>query len=662
MIHLIRPNKHWSPSEFQQWIQAYYDNFPSGERVLVALKDPFHQLAALYAGLLLGRRVFSANSKVSEVEYAQLRNLFLPQAEITESLISPSQKVYSLTLEKSNGLIGIATSGSSGSPKIVLHQTASLLASAKSYCDFYQVKDVHKLASPLPLHHIGGLMPFWRALEAKAELILPDENWQDALALNPSHISLVPAQLKYLIDTNTPLHQFECILIGAQALTQNLYDKAAALGAKISVSYGSSESCAQLAATRPGVNPHGSVGKVLPGRNVRLIENKIAFSGPACFYAYQDGLEDIKPFNSDGYFISQDIAEFDSEDNLYIQGRSDHIFKSGGENINPHLLEDILAQKLNANNAMIVPIKDVEFGHIVGLFVENVSADFLMQVKNLNHSLAAHQKIRHIRQLNKKNDLIKISRHELTSLMQKKLQPWNLNRLAPKLNSKPDLVFLHGFMGSQTSMQVLADKFSNDFNVWGIDLPFHGQHQNVDYHSWNEIIDELAFVLQRFSRLHLYGYSMGGRLALGVLERYPKLCTKIIIESAHPGLENEELKKERQLHETNIIKKMTDDFDGFLQAWYQADLFKLKSEQIEILSTHTAKTPKLYQKALQLYGLSQQPNLLHLTKQNDLVILVGEHDHKYRALWPNALVVKDAGHKASFENPQYVYELIMSWK
>src|SRR5690606_34609597 len=136
-------------------------------------------------------------------------------------------------------------------------------------------------------HHIGGIMPFWRALVAKASLALPAKQWQDVLQLKPTQISLVPNQLQTLLEQNHDWGHQRCVIMGAQALSESLYLRAVNASVPLSVSYGSSESGAQLCATPIGQHPQGSVGFPLEARQVRLIEGRIAFKGPATFYAYQ---------------------------------------------------------------------------------------------------------------------------------------------------------------------------------------------------------------------------------------------------------------------------------------------------------------------------------------------------------------------------------------
>lgn len=653
MILIATTKQSWSPDQFQAWIDAYAKAMPNKERILVAIKDPLHQLAAIYAALYCGKRVLSANWQ----DYSDQDKIFQSQIQFTLPLTEcGSSRPYELDLDV--GLLGIATSGSSGKPKIVLHKPSSLLASAKSYCEFYQVKETHSLASPLPLHHIGGLMPFWRAFYAKCKLILPQDSWQDVFQLSPTHVSLVPTQLRTLLEQKHDWSEQECVLLGAQALDANLYAKAVDAGAPISVSYGSSESCAQLSATPVGCDPMGSVGVILPGRDVKIIDQRIAFRGEACLYAYQEESRDIFPFDNDGYFITQDLGQFDNQGRLFMLGRADHVFKVGGENLNPHHLESKLIERLKLNEAIVIPVTDHKFGHLPAAYISPFDQNSLQKIRKLNSELPPHERIRHVRGDIPFGENIKVSRSYASEKMQEKLRHWQLSALAPNQNKKSDLIFLHGFMGTKEGMLDLANYFAKDFNVWGIDLPFHGKHQDSELTSWDQVIEELAFTLGRFSRPWIYGYSMGGRLGLGLLAKYPELIHKLIIEGAHPGLKTNEQRNQRKEYEAQVIKKMTDDFESFLDQWYKADLFKLNDTDIQKLLTVTPALPSAYAKALNLYGLSSQPDLSNCLNSPKLLALVGERDSKYRELLPNALEIPNCAHKASYQAPKQVFELV----
>ncbi len=661
MIKLTTTTYSLNPNQFKALIENYRLSLPNVERICVCLKDPVHQLAALYACLIAGKRAFSQNPLLSESSLNDLDKLFLPQAKLSKEVAFNHDLKLSDEILPEQGLLAIATSGSSGTPKIVLIKPSALIASAQSSSDFYQLQSGDKISSPLPLHHIGGIMPFWRALASKAELILPlNQNWLEACHPLATQISLIPSQLKFLLQNEFNWANFKSIIIGAQALDESTFQLAHKAKLPISISYGSSESIAQLSATAPGDFTHNNVGIILPNRIVKVIEGRVCFKGEASFYGYQNGCEDLFPFDEQGFFRSQDLASFDESDRLIIKGRLDQVYQSGGENINPAELEKKIQAFCNIDECYISPLSDQQFGMVNALSIASNVQSTIHKIINHNQQLSSFEKVRFIHLFNKSDHALKQSRSSLKNDVLTSFSKWNLKQYNRFHKDKKNLVFLHGFLGNSTSMLELAKNFEEEFNIWSLDLPFHGNHTHHDYQNWDQVIDELACLLVRFNNLWLYGYSMGGRLTLGLMDRYPKLVKKAIIEAAHPGLKNEQERRDRSEFENEVINKM-DNFSQFLKDWYQSPLFALNGEQIEQLTKLDYNSAHDYASALKTYGLSKQPDLSHLLQESDIVTLAGENDHKYLALLPNPLVIPDCGHKSSFQAPSDVYQLVLQY-
>lgn len=660
MILIRSNNQSLSPSQFESLIETYYSSLTNEYKVSVCLKNPIHHFAAVYACLMKGKRVFSENFFQNEFQKSQCRSLFKPDIVLENQLISNKLKLTSLDIPP-QALLAIATSGSTGNAKIVLIGPKALHASAKASCDFYQIKTEDLICSPLPLNHIGGILPFWRALYAKASLqVATDGIWSSALNHQAQHLSLVPAQLHKLMNDDLDWSSFKSVVIGGQAIDPLLYERAIQQSIPISLSYGSSESVAILSATKAGDLFDGSVGTPLGARQVKIDNHRLCFKGDACFFGYQESDGDSKPFDDEGYFHSLDMAHF-KNDKLYIDGRADSIFKSGGENINPKEIEDFFLAKSSLERLKISPLKDDHFGNVCSALIYPRTKAVIEEVLSINSSLPAFKKIRFLSsswpKLTKQE--LKFKANQLSDSINQSYHRWGLRRLNNPLRNRPDLVFLHGFMGDSSSLDNFASLFSAKFNIWTLDLPYHGRHQSFDYKNWEDVIDELACLFIRFSNLWLYGYSMGGRIALGLKQRYPKLVKKLILESTNPGLKSKLDIDQRIEFEKSIMAKMN-SFDAFLKDWYQAKLFNLNEVEIKILIERTFKKPDSYTKALALFGLSAQPDLSDSIVSEDIISVCGEFDEKYRSLWPDCLVVKSCSHKASFQDPTQVSEIVLA--
>ena len=99
--------------------------------------------------------------------------------------------------------------------------------------------------------------------------------------------------------------------------------------------------------------PRGEVGRIFVG-------NEMAFEG----YTGGGGKEVI-----DGLFSSGDVGHFDAAGRLFIDGRDDEMIVSGGENVFPREVEDLLADHEHVVEVAVIGVEDQEFGQRLKAFV-----------------------------------------------------------------------------------------------------------------------------------------------------------------------------------------------------------------------------------------------------------------------------------------------------
>ena len=114
---------------------------------------------------------------------------------------------------------------------------------------------------------------------------------------------------------------------------------------------------------------------------------------------------------------------------------------------------------------------------------------------------------------------------------------------------------------------MIAEHLSPNYYCLIPDLPGHGQTMVLDNDD-NYQMEILAPVLMQFmaekdiTLSSLLGYSMGGRLALYLLTRFPENWLGIVLESTSPGLESEKERSERIKHDASLAKKIENsDFE-----------------------------------------------------------------------------------------------------
>ncbi|MFZ0391537.1 MAG: AMP-binding protein, partial [Calditrichia bacterium] len=152
----------------------------------------------------------------------------------------------------------IFTSGSTSTPKAVLHTIGNHYYSAAGSNQNIRVQPGDRWLLSLPLYHAGGLGILFRCLYGGGAVAVPEpeQTLENSLSqLNPTHISLVPTQLLRLLKmpgSIENLQKMKAILVGGGVIPPSLIRRAASLQLPLFCSYGSSEMASQVTATRPG--------------------------------------------------------------------------------------------------------------------------------------------------------------------------------------------------------------------------------------------------------------------------------------------------------------------------------------------------------------------------------------------------------------------------
>ncbi len=272
----------------------------------------------------------------------------------------------------------ILTSGSSGAPKAALHNLGNHFYSALGANQNIPLKPGHRWLLSLPLYHVGGLAILMRCFLAGAAVAIPAPGMslpEGIAALQPTHISLVAAQLIRLMDDPAMiprLRNMQAILLGGSAIPESLLKRAIKENLPVHTSYGSTEMSSQVCTTPPGADAavlHTS-GAALPYREVRIAENgEILLRGKTRFCGYWRNGRLEQPFDDQGWFASGDCGYFDARGNLAVAGRLDRMFISGGENIHPEEIEQVLERHPQVLQAVVTPVPHPQFGQRPAAFL-----------------------------------------------------------------------------------------------------------------------------------------------------------------------------------------------------------------------------------------------------------------------------------------------------
>ena len=206
--------------------------------------------------------------------------------------------------------------------------------------------------------------------------------------------------------------------------------------------------------------------------------------------------------------------------------------------------------------------------------------------------------------------------------------------------SLPGIVFLHGFLGNGNDWLPIARMLGKEYRSILVDLPGHGKsgiHKTADAERFfMQTVDALACMVRKDAGglCDLVGYSMGGRIALALVLRYPELFTRAVIVSSSPGLRTEEERRKRRQHDADLAAGLERDPNGFLERWYRLPLFETLTMHPafpEILEARRNNDPCGLAASLRLLGTGSQPSLWDELAGNRLPILfcAGEKDAKF---------------------------------
>lgn len=204
------------------------------------------------------------------------------------------------------------------------------------------------------------------------------------------------------------------------------------------------------------------------------------------------------------------------------------------------------------------------------------------------------------------------------------------------------VLLLHGFTGTKKTWNELFIKLKQNFHVIAIDLLGHGDTDSPEdpnrykmEHSAKDLDDFLTE--KQIDRIHLLGYSMGGRLALYFALHYQHRIQTLVLESCTAGLVSEEerlsrIKQDEQL-QSMLLKK---GINAFVDYWENITLFSSqkqlpKSLQESIRSSRLMQSPIGLGNSLKGMGTGIQPSLwnqLELLNIHTLLIC-GEYDEKF---------------------------------
>src|SRR6056297_3013831 len=252
-------------------------------------------------------------------------------------------------------------------------------------------------------------------------------------------------------------------------------------------------------------------------------------------------------------------------------------------------------------------------------------------------------------------------------------------KIKQRQTGKPNLLLLHGFMGSIEGITPLAERLKSIFNPIIIDLLGHARSDAVSdsrrYEATSQV-DDLKSILSRLrlTNLWLYGYSMGGRLAQNMVLDSPDSFSGLILESTHCGIRDPAVRENRRRVDEKRAKGIEQDFESFVKKWASLPLFESPSEarRFDYKPILEKQNPASMAASLRGFGAEVAPwvcNRMHnLSKPVGLI--AGETDEKYvdkmremHHLFPDSKlhVAAGSGHRVHTDQPKQIVTFLTNF-
>ncbi|WP_436794363.1 AMP-binding protein [Actinospongicola halichondriae] len=284
----------------------------------------------------------------------------------------------------------ILTSGTTGVPKGASRSNEGITDLVATSALFqrvpYRVGDVHVIPSPA-FHSLGNAALLLSAQLSQTAVLSRRFDPRHTLALVAEHqaqaMTAVPVMLQRMVDLpeeDIDTSSLRSVLCSGAALPGSLATRwMDRFGDNLYNMYGSTEVAAATIATPEDMRAApGTAGKPLAGVAVRLyddddrevkapgVDGRIFVGSALRFDGYTGG--QTKP-SIDGLLSSGDVGRWDDDGRLYVGGRDDDMIVSGGENLYPREVEDLLADLDGINDVAVVGVDDEEFGKRLAAFV-----------------------------------------------------------------------------------------------------------------------------------------------------------------------------------------------------------------------------------------------------------------------------------------------------
>jgi fatty-acyl-CoA synthase len=299
----------------------------------------------------------------------------------------------------------VPTGGTTGAPKIAAHTHANQLTCGRGIAECTGLAPGEAMLGGLPLFHVnalivtgiaplfGGVRVVWPGPGGYRDPALYEQFWKIVAHYRIAAMSAVPTVYGRLarLPVDADISSLRLPIAGASALPTAVREAfAQRTGVRLLEGYGLTEATCASTWMRPGEERTGSVGRALPGQQVKAVRisasgswadcgpgetGTLAIGGPAVFAGYLtdpgSGGPRVSPGRAvrDGWLDTGDLGRVDADGFVYLTGRAKDLIIRGGHNIDPRVIEEALLRHPAVAAAAAVGSPDPHSGEVPVAYV-----------------------------------------------------------------------------------------------------------------------------------------------------------------------------------------------------------------------------------------------------------------------------------------------------
>jgi len=395
-----------------------------GDRVAVQVDKSVEAVALFYACVRAGLIFLPLNTAYTPSEISYFLGDAEPALFITNRLAPDGIK--SLTLDDKGGgtLMQLAamqgahfvdatasaetlcailyTSGTTGKSKGAMLSQGNLFSNAEALVKEWRFTPQDVLIHALPVYHTHGLFVAMNTMFVSGGRMLYRRKFDagDVVSLIPKATSLMGVPTFYTRLLQRPeltpdlCRNMRLFISGSAPLladTHRAFEERS--GHAILERYGMTETNMNTSNPYIGQRKPGTVGKPLPGIEVRLRDGMIEVKGPNVSRGYWRNEEKTKAsFTQDGWFITGDLGSIDEDGYFVISGRGSDLIITGGFNVYPKEIEEKIDAMPGVVECAVIGLPHPDFGEAVTAVVaveKGAKLDAAAMTATLRETLAA---------------------------------------------------------------------------------------------------------------------------------------------------------------------------------------------------------------------------------------------------------------------------------